>query len=139
MSKYRITLEGKTYEMEVDLIAENSDWQPVVKKEYKEFKNVSKDVNVNVVDPSAQKQTVNNTGIVVAPMPGTVVKIEKGEGAAVKAGDLVLILEAMKMENEIYAPADGTITEINCEVGDTVAGGAILFVVKCGAFYERII
>lgn len=131
MSKYRITLEGKTYEMEIELVAENgAQQQPVAKKEYREFKGVPKDANVNVVDPSMQKQTVNNTGAVTAPMPGTVIKIEKSEGSAVKSGELVLVLEAMKMENEILAPVDGTITKMNCTVGGTVAGGEIMFEVK---------
>lgn len=130
MSKYRITLEGKTYEMEVDLVEESAVVQPMQKKEYKEFKTGSKDTNVNVLDPSAQKQTVSDTGAVVAPMPGTVIRIEKSEGELVKAGDLVLILEAMKMENEIFSPKDGTIKKMNCEVGGTVAGGEVLFEVK---------
>ena len=131
MSKYRITLEGKTYEMEIELVAENGvQQQPIAKKEYREFKGAPKDVNVNVVDPSLQKQTVNNTGAVTAPMPGTVIKIDKGEGTAVKAGELVLVLEAMKMENEILAPVDGTITKMNCTVGGTVAGGEVMFEVK---------
>ena len=130
MSKYRITLEGKTYEMEVDLVAEKAAPQTVAKKEYREFKTVSKDANVNVIDPSKQKQVVNNAGAVSAPMPGTVIRINKTEGTEVKAGEVVLILEAMKMENEIVAPADGTITKMNCEVGGTVAGGEVLFEVK---------
>ena len=130
MSKYRITLEGKTYEMEIDLVAENAVQHPSLKKEYKEFKSAPKDANVNVVEPSHQKQTVNNTGAVAAPMPGTVIRIEKPEGSAVKKGDLVLILEAMKMENEILSPADGTVTNMYCEAGGTVAGGDVLFEVK---------
>ena len=128
MSKYRITLEGKTYEMEVDLVTENAAPNAAAKKEYKGFK--SKEANANVIDPSHQKQAVNNTGLVASPMPGTVIKIEKAEGATVKAGELVLILEAMKMENEVPAPADGTITKMNCEVGRTVASGEILFEIK---------
>lgn len=130
MSKYRITLEGKSYEMEVELFAEDGIPQPVVKKQYTEFKSAPKDVNVNVVNPAVQKQTVNNTGAVVAPMPGTVIKIEKNMGDSVKAGDLVLILEAMKMENEIAAPADGIISVMNCAAGGTVAGGDVLFEVR---------
>lgn len=130
MSKYRITLEGKTYEMEVELVSDNAATQSVTKKEYKEYKSSSKDPNINVVDPSAQKQTVNNIGAVTAPMPGTIIKVEKGDGDVVKVGDLVLILEAMKMENEIVAPVDGTITAMKCTAGDTVAGGDILFEVK---------
>ena len=130
MSKYRITLEGKTYEMEIELLAEDGTPQPQARKEYKKFKDAPKDPNINVVDPAKQKQTVSNAGAVVAPMPGTVIKVEKGEGSAVKAGELVLILEAMKMENEILAPADGTITKMNCVVGGTVAGGEVMFEVK---------
>lgn len=130
MSKYRIALEGKTYELEIELVPEDSTPRTIVKKEYKEFGKTSKDPNVNVIDPSAQKQSVNNTGSVSAPMPGTVIRIEKNEGAAVKAGELVLILEAMKMENEILAPMDGIIAKMNCKVGGTVAGGEVLFEVK---------
>lgn len=130
MSKYRITLEGKSYEMEVELIPEDGVTQPVVKREYKEYKSALKDANVNVVDPSVQKQIVNDTGVVTAPMPGTVIRIEKNKGDAVKTGDLVLVLEAMKMENEILAPSDGTIAVMNCSSGGTVAGGDVLFEVK---------
>ena len=130
MSKYRITLEGKSYEMEVELLAENGVPQPAVKKEYKSFQNAPKDTNVNVVDPSVQKQTINHTGAVVAPMPGTVIRIEREKGSVVKAGDLVLVLEAMKMENEILSPVDGMIAAMNCTVGRTVAGGDVLFEIK---------
>ena len=130
MSKYRISLEGKTYEMEIELVGEKTVQQPVVRQEYKEFKSAPKDTNVNVVDPAKQKRVVNNTGAVAAPMPGTVIRIEKKAGDTVKAGELVLILEAMKMENEILAPADGTITVMNCTEGGTVSGGDVLFEVK---------
>lgn len=130
MSKYRITLEGKTYEMEVELLAENGAPQPAVKKGTKEVKSAPKAAAVNNAAPAAQKPAVNNSGAVVAPMPGTVIRIEKGAGQSVKAGELVLILEAMKMENEILAPADGTITAMHCTAGGTVAGGDVLFEVK---------
>lgn len=130
MSKYRITLEGKTYEMEVDLVAENTEAHPAAVKAYKEFKAAAKDANVNLIDPSMQKKTESNTGAVAAPMPGTILRIEKTVGSAVKAGELVLILEAMKMENEIVAPKDGMITKMNCEAGSTIAGGEVLFEVK---------
>lgn len=130
MSKYRITLEGKTYEMEVEFLAENGASQPSARKKGDESKNSLTIQNTNVAAPSEKKPTVSSTGVVVAPMPGTVIKIEKSTGDAVKSGELVLILEAMKMENEILAPADGTITAMNCTAGGTVAGGDILFEVK---------
>lgn len=130
MSKYRITLEGKTYEMEVELLAENSAPQPAAPKAIQEVKSVPKAAAVNTAAPAAKKPAANSTGAVTAPMPGTVIRIEKGEGQTVKAGDLVLVLEAMKMENEILAPADGTIANMNCTAGGTVAGGDVLFEVK---------
>lgn len=130
MSKYRITLEGKIYEMEVDLVGGTPASQPAEKKAYREFKAPGNDPTIRVMDPSAQKQTVASTGVVTASMPGTVIRTEKKVGDAVKAGELVLVLEAMKMENEILAPSDGTIVKLNCEVGGTVAGGDMLFEVK---------
>ena len=130
MSKYRITLEGKTYEMEIELLAENGAPQPAAKKENKEVKVAPKETGVKAPASASQTPAANSAGAVIAPMPGTVIKIVKGEGSAVKAGELVLILEAMKMENEILAPVDGTVTKMNCTAGGTVAGGDVLFEVK---------
>ena len=98
MSKYRITVEGKTYEMDVELIG--------------------------------AKPAAASSGSVIAPMPGTILKVNKAEGDSVKAGDVVLVLEAMKMENEITAPADGVIASLSLTEGSTVAGGDLLFEVK---------
>ena len=59
-------------------------------------------------------------------MPGTILKVNVTAGQSVKAGDIMFILEAMKMENEIVAPQDGTIASINVAVGDMVEPGATL-------------
>ena len=56
-------------------------------------------------------------------MPGTVLDVKVTEGQAVNAGDTVLILEAMKMENEIVAPQNGTVASVNVNKGDTVEAG----------------
>ena len=127
MSKYRITLEGKTYEMEIELVPEETAPQSAVRREYKGYQNAAADPIVRLMEPSAQRITTNATGTVTAPMPGTVLSLCKKEGEKVRAGDVVLILEAMKMENEILSPADGTIIKVNCEEGKTVAGGEVLF------------
>ena len=63
---------------------------------------------------------------VTAPMPGKILNVKLQAGAAVKKGDVILILEAMKMENEIVAPEDGTIASINVATGDSVEAGAVL-------------
>ena len=62
-----------------------------------------------------------------APIPGTILDFKVKAGAAVKAGDVVMILEAMKMENEISAPQDGTIASIDVRKGDTVNSGDVLY------------
>ena len=63
---------------------------------------------------------------VKAPMPGNILDVKVAAGASVKAGDVLVILEAMKMENEIVAPQDGTVASINVNKGDTVNSGDVL-------------
>ncbi len=61
-----------------------------------------------------------------APMQGKILKVNVAAGAAVKKGDVLAILEAMKMENEICAPQDGTVATVECAVGDSVETGKVL-------------
>ena len=63
---------------------------------------------------------------VKAPMPGNILDVKVAAGASVKAGDVLVILEAMKMENEIVAPQDGTVASVNVHKGDTVNSGDVL-------------
>ena len=124
MSKYRITVDGKTYEMDVELIGANGTAvQPVAKA-------AAPVVSAPAAPAPAAKPAAASTGAVTAPMPGTILKVLKASGDAVKAGDVVLILEAMKMENEITAPADGVIGSLSLTEGSTVAGGDLLFEIK---------
>ena len=59
-------------------------------------------------------------------MQGTILKVAVSNGQAVKKGDLICLLEAMKMENEIFAPCDGTVTSVVVSSGQTVATGAVI-------------
>ena len=61
-----------------------------------------------------------------APMPGKILKVNVNAGAAVKKGDVLLVLEAMKMENDICAPQDGTVATVECAAGDSVESGKVL-------------
>ena len=76
--------------------------------------------------PAAPAPAAGGSGDVVAPMPGTVLRLNVNNGDTVASGDVILILEAMKMENEIVAPQDGTIASINVATGDSVEAGATL-------------
>lgn len=67
---------------------------------------------------------------VKAPFPGTVVKVNVTAGQAVKKGDVVAIIEAMKMENEISAPVDGTIASVNVQKGASVATDDLIVSIK---------
>jgi propionyl-CoA carboxylase alpha chain len=80
------------------------------------------------VEPGSQLAT----GSLVAPMPGAVVRVEVAEGAQVAAGDLLLVLEAMKMEHPVLAPADGTVASVAVAAGQQVDAGQVLVVLDAG-------
>jgi biotin carboxyl carrier protein len=75
-------------------------------------------------------ETDETAKTIVAPMPGLVVRVEVEVGQHVKAGQGVVVVEAMKMENELKAPGDGVIAEIRAKTGETVEKGAVLLVLE---------
>jgi oxaloacetate decarboxylase alpha subunit/pyruvate carboxylase subunit B len=83
------------------------------------------------VAPAVAPEPTGDTDgtLLLAPMPGMVVKYLKNEGDSVKLGDAIVILEAMKMENSLTAPADGVVKSIKFASGDNVAKGAVLCVI----------
>ncbi len=124
MSKYRITLNSEVYEMEVELIEEGSaptktDAVPAVRST--EHSAAQK--------APAQAEGASADGAVVSPMPGTVVRLMAAQGDKVSKGQPILVLEAMKMENEITAVKDGVLSELRVAEGQTVAGGEMLFTI----------
>ena len=76
--------------------------------------------NVTVEESAAGAVQVNS------PMPGNILDVKVSAGQAVQAGDVLVILEAMKMENEIVAPQDGTVASVSVKKGDTVNSGDLL-------------
>lgn len=77
----------------------------------------------------APKPAANVEGVSVdAPMPGNILDVKVSNGASVKSGDVLIVLEAMKMENDIVAPQDGTVAAINVNKGDSVEAGQSLIV-----------
>ena len=122
MSKYKITINGKEYEMDVELMDGSA---PVSKTPAKVSKPASAPAAASKPAPSAAP-----AGATVSPMPGTILKVNVKEGDQVKAGDSVVILEAMKMENDITAPKDGVVKKLFVFEKQAVAKGEALFEVE---------
>jgi len=121
MKTYTITVNGTAYEVTVEEGA-SAAAAPVVKQAAPVAAPKAAPA------PAAPKAAAAATGAVKvnAPMPGKILAIKANAGQAVKKGDVIIVLEAMKMENDIVAPEDGTIASISCAVGEQVEAGAIL-------------
>ena len=129
MTKYRIKLNGKVYEMEVELIGENGPTQPVKTTTPTVAPAPVRETAVPKAT-AAPSPAVNQAGAVASPLQGTVIKVNAANGDAVKAGQTVVVLEAMKMQNDITAPKDGVLSDLAAAVGDNVKSGQVLFVVR---------
>lgn len=80
--------------------------------------------------PAAAPAVSADATQITSPLPGTVLSVNVSDGQAVKSGDVLFILEAMKMENEIMAPCDGTVASISVAKGGTVDPGTLLCVIQ---------
>ena len=78
----------------------------------------------------AHRKAASGPAKVFAPMPGKIVRVAAGAGQAVKAGECLLVMEAMKMENEIRAPRDGHVKDVRVNEGQAVESGALLILVE---------
>ena len=128
--KYKITLNGRTYEVEVEA------GKAMLLDEYEAIAPSAPaapaaPVAAPAAAPSAPAApAVTGAGDPVnAPMPGTILKVNVQNGQAVKEGDVLVVLEAMKMENEILAPKNGTVTQVLVSKGSSVDTGAPLVVI----------
>lgn len=130
MKKFKITVNGKTYDVEVEEIKENIGSKNIINATPKE-PSVAPQPETKVEQPKKpQSSTLKGSSTVNAPMPGTVLDVKVKEGQEVKKGDVLLILEAMKMENEIMASNDGVVASINVSKGSSVNTGDVLLTLK---------
>jgi len=81
---------------------------------------------IEVLRPGVRRRGASGHGSLTAPMPATVVRVEVTPGSAVRRGDTLIILEAMKMELPVRAPADGVVTAVHCRPGELVQPGVAL-------------
>ena len=118
MKNYTITVNGNVYDVTVE---EGTGSTAGAAKEAAPKAAAPKEAPKAAAPAGAQGAVKVN-----APMPGKILKVNVNAGAAVKKGDVLLVLEAMKMENEICAPQDGTVATVECAAGDSVESGKVL-------------
>lgn len=119
MKNLKITVNGTTYDVQVEETGATS--APVAAAP------VAAPAAPAAPAPAAAPASAAGAGTKVeSPMPGTVLDIKVANGASVKEGEPVVILEAMKMENEINAPCSGTVTSVCVAKGDSVESGTVL-------------
>ena len=123
IKKYNITVNGNSYEVEVEELG--SEGVSVARERVATQSTPRPQVSKPVVQKTQATQSTG-TGSINAPMPGTINDVRVKAGDSVKKGQILLILEAMKMENEIMASCDGTISQVNISKGASVSSGDVL-------------
>ena len=109
MKKYRVNVNGTVYEVELEEMTGAPATAPVA-----------------APAPSAAAAPAAGGEKVTSPMPGTILSVNVAAGDAVKRGQVLMILEAMKMENEIMCPCDGTVASVSVTKGAAVESGTLL-------------
>ena len=130
--KYKITLNDRVYEVEVEAGKAMllDEYEAIAPAPVAAAPVAAPAAAPEVAPAAAAAPVVTGAGEAVnAPMPGTILKINVTQGQAIKAGTVLCVLEAMKMENEIMAPKDGTVTQVVTSKGATVNTGDALVVI----------
>ncbi|MBA4365509.1 MAG: acetyl-CoA carboxylase biotin carboxyl carrier protein subunit [Coprothermobacter sp.] len=133
MKKYRITVNGKTFDVDVEEVgAQKSGYSPVSAPAAVAPAPVPAPKAVAAQAPAASPATPRTAApgggatAMKSPLPGKILKVMATPGSSWKKGDTLLVIEAMKMENEILAPRDCTVEEVAVEANQTVKTGDLL-------------
>jgi glutaconyl-CoA decarboxylase len=132
--KYVITLNGKDYEVEVNQggaqVLSVSDAKAAPAPQAAPAAAPAPKPAAAPAPAPAPSPAPAGGESVSSPMPGTIIKVLVSQGQAVKRGDVLCVLEAMKMENEIQAPVGGTVAHVGVSQGASVNSGDVLFTIK---------
>ena len=128
--KYKVTLNGRTYEVEVEAGKAMllDEYEAIAPAAPAPAAAPAAAAPAPAAAPAAAAPVAGEA--VTAPMPGNILKVNVTAGQAVKEGELLVVLEAMKMENEIFAPKAGTVAQVLVSKGSTVDTGATLVVLN---------
>lgn len=117
MKKYEVEINGEVYHVAVRELADDAEMKTQDSTPTPELESDKR--------PKPQTSTDSGEGV-YAPMPGTILKVNVSSGQAVTEGETLIVLEAMKMENEIVAPTDGEVGEIMVQANDRVKSNQLL-------------
>lgn len=127
MNQYEVEIDGKLYRVTIEEISENERTEPKNNSSSSQAQT-SKEADRSTEQAQPAPAPSSGSGQnVTAPMPGNIFKVLAQPGQSVKEGETVVVLEAMKMENEIVAPADGTISAVHVKEGQSVEADDVLF------------
>ena len=126
--KRKVTVDGVDYEVEINI--NNDNWEVSIDGE-----TYIVEVEGGVKKPRRVKRTSTSfgslsTGVVTSAIPGKIVEILVSEGDEIQAGSVLIVLEAMKMQNEIKAPVDGFVKKVSCKPGERVEANIPLVEIK---------
>ncbi len=122
----KVTIDGEDYD--VELKKSGNIWTVTV--EDQTFEITANDLKNKKTRVKRRKKKLNSDGVISSTIPGKIIVINNKIGDNVKDGDVLIILEAMKMQNEITAPISGKIIEINCTAGGSVEANMPLIVME---------
>ena len=117
MKKYRVTVNGTVYEVELEEITGAAPAAPAAEKPA-------------APAPAAPAAPAGEGERITSPRPGTILAVNVAAGQSVKKGDVLMVLEAMKMENEIMCPRDGVVSSVQAAKGAVVESGTLLCVLQ---------
>lgn len=121
----KVTIDGEDYE--VELKKNGNMW--IVTVEGRKFEITTNNLKNKKNKVKRRKRKLNSDGVISSTIPGKIIVINNKIGDNVKEGDVLIILEAMKMQNEITAPISGKITEINCKTGGSIEANMPLIII----------